>query len=317
MDVAVKEINLSGNESAAVNILQTEPLLVQSALAEVNTMAHLPKHVNLCQYFGSYLRSADAATACELGGLSTVALHLVLEFCGGGTLYAALHAGPRIDILQRTQIITGVAQGLAAIHEHRPAILHQDLSTNNILLTVDGTPKLADFGLARLRACSDSFRTQHVRGTPHYMAPEVWDGNHLTEKVDVYAFAMVMLEVWTVEIPWAGYRIQEIGGRVARGERPNAASRLPASYGQLASRCWASLPGTRPTARQVVTKLEQRQKALCALASYGATRFTDVSTSVLTTLLQTLGHTADSARPSQVQRAASIALRLEGLCDYE
>lgn len=133
----------------------------------------------------------------------------------------------------------------------------------------------------------------------------------------MYAFAMVMLEVWTVEIPWAGYRIPEIGGRVARGERPHAASRLPASYGELVSRCWAELPSTRPTARQIVTELERRQQALRALASYGATGFSDVSTSVLTTLLQTLGHSANSARPSQVQRAASSALRLEGLCDYE
>lgn len=176
MDVAVKEISLSDNEPVAPNSQQTEPALVKNALAEVNAMAHLPKHVNLCQYFGSYLGSSDAVSASDFGGLSTctVALHLVLEYLCGGTLYAALHGpGPRFDILQRTCIVKGVAEGLTAIHGHRPAILHQDLSTNNILLAADGTPKLADFGLARLRARSDSFRTQHVRGTPHYMAPEV------------------------------------------------------------------------------------------------------------------------------------------------
>ena len=319
LEVAVKEVSLLDNESTVVKSWQTEPTAVQTAMAEVNTMAHLPKHVNLCQYFGSYLGSSDAAAACDFKGTSSVMLHLVLEFCGGGTLFAALHgaAAPSLNMLQRARIVVGVAEGLAALHEHRPAILHQDLSTNNILLTTDGVPKLADFGLARLRARSESFRTQHVRGTPHYMAPEVWDGNHLTDRVDVYALAMVMLEVWTVEIPWASYRVPQIGGSVARGERPQAASRLPASYGRLVAQCWAQLPSARPTARHIATELAQRYNALRALASYGATNFSDVSTSVLHTLLQTLGHSADSARPSQVQRAASFALRLEGLCDCE
>lgn len=321
LDVAVKEVLMSEDElDAGLKSRQTRPTPAQIAIQEVNAMAVAPRHENLCQYFGSYLSSSNARTTCDYGGRpgSTVLLHLVLEFCGGGTLYDALHgAGPRLHTLQRSCIVQGIAEGLAAMHDNRPAVLHQDLSTNNILLTTDGVPKLADFGLARLRACSESFQTQHVKGTPHYMAPECWEGKRLSAKVDVYAFAMVMLETWTMEIPWSGYRVPEIGGRVTCGERPYAAAKLPASYGRLAAQCWAHVPSARPSARQAAKELERRHKALQALASHGASNFSDVSSSVLAKLLQTLGHTADSARPSQVQHAASTALRLESLCNSE
>jgi hypothetical protein len=63
--------------------------------------------------------------------------------------------------------------------------------------------------------------------------------------------------------------------------------------------------------------LNQRHDALRELASYGESAFSDVSTTTLCALLKTLGHTADSARPSQLQAAASSAMRLEGLTKYE
>lgn len=315
--VAVKEISLS-SDSSDVQADGSQTATLATALQEVNAMAHLPRHDNITGYFGSYL---GASTSPSSGGVSgnAVLLHLVLEYCGGGTLYDALHGhGPPLTSLHRSRIAKGVAAGLAAIHERRPAILHQDLSTNNILLSAaDGEPKLADFGLARLRARTTSFHTQHLRGTPHYMSPEVWQGSHITEKVDVYALAMVLYETWTREVPWSTCRVPDIGGLVTRGERPATIGRLPPSYGVLVNKCWAQMPADRPTARQIATDLNQRHDALRELASYGESAFSDVSTTTLCALLKTLGHTADSARPSQLQAAASSAMRLEGLTKYE
>jgi serine/threonine protein kinase len=192
--------------------------------------------------------------------------------------------------------------------------LHQDLSTNNVLLAADGEAKLADFGLARVRAGTASFQTQHLRGTPHYMSPEVWEGRHITEAVDVYALAMVMYETWTGEVPWSGFRVNEIGKRVTRGERPKAPA---ASFGALVQAAWAQNPSERPTASSLSASLHRRDEALQELASCGATAFSEVSSTTLFTLLKTLGHASDSSRPSQLHQAARTALRAEGLSTFE
>ena len=307
LTVAVKEIALmQGGEATAARDGDQPPVApLAHALQEVDALSRLPRHKNIAAYYGSYLAASVD---------SEVTMHMVLENCSGGTLYDALHHGAPLSQLQRSHIANGVAAGLAAIHERRPAVLHQDLSTNNVLLAGDGEAKLADFGLARVRAGTASFQTQHLRGTPHYMSPEVWEGRHITEAVDVYALAMVMYETWTGEVPWSGFRVNEIGKRVTRGERPKPPA---ASFGALVQSAWAQNPSERPTASSLSTSLHRRDEALQELASCGATAFSDVSSATLFTLLKTLGHASDSSLPSQLQQAAKTALRAEGLSTYE
>ena len=90
------------------------------------------------------------------------------------------------------------------LHEHKPAIIHRDLKTLNILIQGVGLKaKLADFGLARSLVGS-FLSTMHVAGSPAWMAPEVLNGENVSTASDVYSFGVLMWEVATRQIPWDG-----------------------------------------------------------------------------------------------------------------
>lgn len=96
----------------------------------------------------------------------------------------------------RFQIITGIARGLAYLHEHsRVSVVHRDIKAANILLDDNLHPKIADFGLAKLFPDDRSHITTNVGGTIGYMAPEYVVHGHLTQKADVYSYGVLVLEI--------------------------------------------------------------------------------------------------------------------------
>ena len=95
-----------------------------------------------------------------------------------------------------------------AVHSaHQQGIIHRDLKPSNIMLTKDGTPKIADFGLAKLLGTESSqTQTGEILGTPSYMAPEQAAGNNLDvgPLTDVYALGALLYEMLTGRPPFTG-----------------------------------------------------------------------------------------------------------------
>lgn len=136
---------------------------------------------------------------------------LVYKHMSNGTLYSVLHGDTMVlDWPTRFRIGFGAARGLAWLHHGvNPPQLHQNISSNVILLDEDMDARIIDFGLARLISASASNESSYVNGELGefgYIAPEYSSTMVASPKGDVYAFGLVLLELVT------GYKPLEVNG---------------------------------------------------------------------------------------------------------
>ncbi|XP_024465666.2 cold-responsive protein kinase 1 isoform X3 [Populus trichocarpa] len=125
-------------------------------------------------------------------------LLLVYEYMANSSLDNFLYGDKKgsLSWKQRFDIILGTARGLSYLHEDfHLCIIHRDIKASNILLDDDFQPKIADFGLARLLPESQSHLTTKFAGTLGYTAPEYAIYGQLSEKVDIYSYGVVVLEI--------------------------------------------------------------------------------------------------------------------------
>ncbi|KAK4360043.1 hypothetical protein RND71_022272 [Anisodus tanguticus] len=125
-------------------------------------------------------------------------LLLVYEYMANGSLERYLYGDKKgmLSWKQRFDIIFGTARGLSYLHEQfHVCIIHRDIKSSNILLDDEFQPKIADFGLVRLLPGDQSHVSTKFAGTLGYTAPEYAIHGHLTEKVDIYSFGVVVLEI--------------------------------------------------------------------------------------------------------------------------
>ncbi len=129
------------------------------------------------------------------GGLA----YLVLELVEGGTL--SDRVGTPMDLRQAVHTLEQLAGALD--HAHANGILHRDIKPSNILLHKDGTPVLADFGLARMAGSMRRLTSSGtVMGTPEYMSPEQAADETVGPASDIYSFAVVAYEMLTGRVPF-------------------------------------------------------------------------------------------------------------------
>ncbi|XP_076890120.1 G-type lectin S-receptor-like serine/threonine-protein kinase SD2-5 [Bidens hawaiensis] len=180
---AVFEGTLEDGSKIAVKCLEGLGQVNKSFLAEVQSIGSI-HHVNLVTLRGF----------CALKSQR----FLVYEFMSNGSLERWIYHGDREHVLEwecRKKIILDVAKGLAYLHEDcRQKIIHLDIKPQNILLDCNFNAKVSDFGLSKLIDRNQTQVITTMRGTPGYLAPE-WLGSVITEKVDVYSFGIVLLEI--------------------------------------------------------------------------------------------------------------------------
>ena len=131
---------------------------------------------------------------------------LVVEFLPGGNLADRLRDGP-VPAPEAADVAAALAEGLAALH--RAGHVHGDVKPSNIGFTADGTPKLLDFGLARL--VDDA---TVAGGTLRYLSPEVLAGRPAGEADDVWSLCVVLYEMVAGEHPFAAGAVEEVADRI-------------------------------------------------------------------------------------------------------
>ncbi|GAC1402080.1 MAG: hypothetical protein NVSMB52_15960 [Chloroflexota bacterium] len=127
--------------------------------------------------------------------------YIVMEFIRGRTLKDAIESGGPLPAGRAAEITVSVLDALQ--YAHGRGLVHRDVKPHNILMTADGTARLADFGIAHL-ADSSTTRTAAILGSAQYLSPEQARGDEATPLSDVYSCGIVLYEMVTGAPPFGG-----------------------------------------------------------------------------------------------------------------
>lgn len=189
--------------------------------------------------------------AGEVAGVPFLATELVPEGRSLEHQIAAWHGGEPLaasDYRRIAEFFARVAQGLAAVHAQ--GIVHRDLKPSNILVTPDGSPKLADFGMARYEGAETATLTGGAVGTPRYVAPElIRQPRTATGAADLFSLGATPYEALTGSPAFEGDQKEQLHHAIlAKDPIPlrERRSRVPAELEVLCLRCLEKEPRRRP-----------------------------------------------------------------------
>lgn len=237
--LAVKQVEVSRNSGDTDH--QKE--MIAALNQEIETMQHLD-HVNIVQYLG-----------CER---KEYGMSIFLEYISGGSVGSCLRKHGRFDEGVVRSLTRQTLSGLEYLHTE--GILHRDLKADNILLDVDGTCKISDFGISK--------RTDNIygddpgnsmQGSVFWMAPEVIrpEGQGYSAKIDIWSLGCVVLEMFAGRRPWSKEEaigaIYKLGSERQAPPIPDDVSSVisPSAIGFLAD-CHTIDPSGRPTAKTLL-----------------------------------------------------------------
>ncbi|KAJ5683750.1 uncharacterized protein N7477_000095 [Penicillium maclennaniae] len=185
--LAVKQVEINARIAGADRDRIKE--MVGALDQEIDTMQHL-EHPNIVQYLG-----------CERGDLS---ISIYLEYISGGSVGSCLRKHGKFEESVVKSLTQQTLKGLAYLHDK--GILHRDLKADNILLDLDGTCKISDFGISK--KTDDIYgndSSNSMQGSVFWMAPEVIQsqGQGYSAKVDIWSLGCVVLEMFAGRRPWS------------------------------------------------------------------------------------------------------------------
>lgn len=211
-------------------------------------------------------------------------LRLCLEYCAGGTLFDLLHNRWDVNLSwhQRMKMLVDIASAMEYLHGFRKQIIHRDLKSLNIFLVNEVTDescvpivKIADFGFARMREtiqdgtarAKDWPTLTRCAGSMHWMAPEIYAGNHYDEKADTFSFAIVMYEISTRHMAFEDLEPDMAADEIQSGQRPDITKPdpmpmdAPEEMIQLMEQCWNQHSPLRPGFPEILFRLRRIQEA--------------------------------------------------------
>lgn len=226
----------------------------------------------------------NIAQAFDLGQLGE-AYYLVMEYVRGPTLNNLLRSTERqsgnpLPLKAALGITLGIAEALAYVHECRDEfgrplqIVHRDLNPANVIVSYDGAVKLIDFGIAKAATKVHQTRTEVVKGTYGYIAPEqLTHSEPVDHRADVYGLGVLLYEMLVGVHPFDAPHMLKIVEAMMRGDFIPPAQRvpgLPASLNTLVCRCLAKQPADRPqSVRALIKELVEVMAAHAAVCTMG------------------------------------------------
>ncbi|XP_010694850.2 cold-responsive protein kinase 1 [Beta vulgaris subsp. vulgaris] len=254
--------NLKHGKVAAIKVLSAESQQgVHEFLTEIKVISEI-QHENLVSLYG-----------CCVEGKHRILVYNYLENNSlAQTLIGSGNCSVEFSWRTRSRICIGIACGIKYLHEEvRPHIVHRDIKASNILLDKDLTPKISDFGLARLMPPNATHVSTRVAGTLGYLAPEYAVRGQLTRKADVYSFGVLLVEIvsgrcntnmrlpngerFLLERVWEHYQQKELIALVDESLEGNYDAEEACRFLKIGLLCTQDGPKLRPAMSTVVKML--------------------------------------------------------------
>ncbi len=220
-------------------------VLHEDQLQDVAALAALQRE---CEH----VRMLEHPNILRIDGLYRAARHtwIAMEYASGGDL-SQLRTRGYVEIVRATAPIAA-----ALAHAHQAGIVHRDVKPSNVLLASDGSPRLADFGMALVAATKPAANAG--RGSPYSMSPQQAAGAAASAADDLYGFGAMLYELLS------GYPPSYGGGKLAVTTGKNVAA-LPASVPEPLARLVAQLLAESPADRPAdMTTVERELTAVLA-----------------------------------------------------
>jgi predicted Ser/Thr protein kinase len=147
---------------------------------------------------------------------------IAMEYLDGETMAELIRRRASLTVRRKLELMLELCAGLG--HAHRSGIVHRDIKPANLMITAEGTLKILDFGIARVKEDATSSgltRVGMLIGSPHYMSPEQADGLPVDDRSDIFAVGSVFYELLTGERAFPGDNAQVVINKIlTRPHRP-------------------------------------------------------------------------------------------------
>ncbi|KAF5778529.1 putative dual-specificity kinase TKL-Pl-4 family [Helianthus annuus] len=231
------------SQEVAIKMLKAEHIttnMQQEFAQEVYIMRKI-RHKNVVQFIGACTEPSN--------------LCIVTEFMSGGSVYDYLHKQKgtfKLPILLKVAI--DISRGMNYLHQNN--IIHRDLKAANLLMDENDVVKVADFGVARVKAQTGVMTAE--TGTYRWMAPEVIEHKPYDLKADVFSFGIVLWELLTGKLPYEYLTpVQAAIGVVQKGLRPTIPKNTQPKLAELLGKCWHKDPSIRPNFAEIIDILKR------------------------------------------------------------
>jgi predicted Ser/Thr protein kinase len=196
MGMVYRARDLDLGETVAIKVLRPDvarqSVRVERRFRSEIRLARRVRHRNVCSVYGD---GVD-------GGL----LYICMELVEGENLARRIRRSGALPPEEAWDAVRQVADGLRAIHQ--AGIVHRDLKTGNLMMDAEGVVRVMDFGIAKHHVPGPEAGTVTVSsalvGTPEYMSPEQLRGEPVDFRSDLYAFGVVVYELFTGTLPFRG-----------------------------------------------------------------------------------------------------------------
>jgi serine/threonine protein kinase len=217
-----------------------KPAEQASAKGEADVL-HQMNHSNITMYVESFVENSK--------------LYIVMEHADGGDLSGTIQKRKSEgNFYAEDEVMRIFVQiCLALKHVHAANILHRDLKSQNIFLTLKGMVKLGDFGIAKVLDASDGQAATQI-GTPYYLSPEICESKPYGRKSDVWSLGVVLYEIIALEMPFQAQSLPALVVKICSGE-PNytlVATKYSPALIALTRSMLQKNPDKRPSLSQIV-----------------------------------------------------------------